>query len=199
MYRVSEALKRDHRELEDAYVNILGSADDEERTRWQHFFSWELARHSAGEELVVYPAMEKHLPNGKEMADKDRKEHQEVKKLLYKFQGLKASDADFLPTIKTLWSNLSEHIKDEEEHDLVLLEKAIPESVSEELLDGFNRAKMFVPTSSHPGAPNKPPFKTVADLLTTPPDRLKDLYANLPAEDKRRRDSVLSDQHYSLR
>ncbi|KAG0081740.1 hypothetical protein BGZ93_002629, partial [Podila epicladia] len=77
MFRVTEAIKRDHRELEDAYANILDSTDDDERTRWQHQFTWELARHSIGEELVVYPAMEEHLSNGKEMADKDRKEHQE--------------------------------------------------------------------------------------------------------------------------
>lgn len=78
MFRVSEALKRDHREVEDAYFNIVNATDNEEKTRWQQTFSWGLASHSIGEELVVYPAMEEYVPNGKEMADKDRKEHQEV-------------------------------------------------------------------------------------------------------------------------
>lgn len=78
MIRVSEAIKRDHREIEDCYYNILNATSDDEKTRWQNQFTWELARHSVGEELIVYPAMEKHLTEGKAMADKDRKEHQKV-------------------------------------------------------------------------------------------------------------------------
>lgn len=43
-------------------------------------FTWELARHSVAEELVLYPAMERYLEGerGREMAEKDREEHQTV-------------------------------------------------------------------------------------------------------------------------
>jgi hypothetical protein len=41
-------------------------------------FVWELARHSIAEEIVVYPAFEKHVSNGQKMAEKDRAEHQQV-------------------------------------------------------------------------------------------------------------------------
>lgn len=76
---VSEEVKKDHREIEEYYHNILNAQDDDTRTRWQNQFTWELARHSIAEELIVYPAFEKHLgPSGKEMADKDRAEHQVV-------------------------------------------------------------------------------------------------------------------------
>ena len=79
MSTVSDALIKDHRELEDYYQNIVNATDDDTRTRWQNQFTWELARHSIGEELVVYPAFEKHLgAEGKKMADKDRAEHQVV-------------------------------------------------------------------------------------------------------------------------
>lgn len=83
MIRVSEAIKHDHRELEDYYSNILTATSDDEKTRWQNQFTWELARHSVGEELIVYPAMEKHLANGKAMADKDREEHQKVSLIFF--------------------------------------------------------------------------------------------------------------------
>ncbi|KAI9237757.1 MAG: HHE domain protein [Podila humilis] len=187
MIRVSEAIKRDHRELEDCYNNILDAVTDDDKTRWQNQFTWELARHSVGEELIVYPAMEKHLPDGKEMADKDRKEHQKVKEQLYIFQNLKASDPKFKPTIKALWTDLSEHIKEEEEHDLKLLEKALEEADSEELLQSFNRAKMFAPTRSHPSAPDKPPFENVAGLLAAPIDHLRDLFNKFPNQDSVRK------------
>lgn len=77
--RIIDAIKADHREIEQYYNNILNSTSDEEKTRWQNQFTWELARHSIGEELVVYPQLEKKLPDGRDMADKDRKEHQSVR------------------------------------------------------------------------------------------------------------------------
>lgn len=76
--RISEAIKTDHREIEDYYNKILSSATETEKTKWQNQFTWELARHSIAEELVVYPQFEKSLPDGLAMADKDRKEHQSV-------------------------------------------------------------------------------------------------------------------------
>jgi hemerythrin superfamily protein len=79
MTRISDAIKKDHRELEEYYNKIVNSIDEDEKTRYQNQFTWELARHSHGEEIVVYPAFEKNLANGKSMADKDRDEHQVVR------------------------------------------------------------------------------------------------------------------------
>jgi len=75
---ISEAIKRDHRELVAYYDNIIDAADAEEQAAWQNQFTWELARHSHAEEIVVYPAFEKHVLGGKAMAEKDRGEHQIV-------------------------------------------------------------------------------------------------------------------------
>ncbi len=76
---VMDAVKHDHAELKEYYENILGAKDDDSKIRWQNQFTWELARHSIGEELVVYPAMEKHMGDvGKQMADRDRAEHTKV-------------------------------------------------------------------------------------------------------------------------
>lgn len=76
---VTGVIKHDHRELEDYYNRIISTNDPDEQARYQNLFVWELARHSIGEELVVYPAFEKFLPNGEQMATKDRKEHQLVR------------------------------------------------------------------------------------------------------------------------
>lgn len=61
--RVSDLIKHDHDELRTYKDNILNAKDDDERVRWQNQFTWELARHSIAEELVVYPAMEKNWYN----------------------------------------------------------------------------------------------------------------------------------------
>ena len=76
--RFIRAIKQDHREIESYYDRITKSSDKDEQTQYQNLFTWELARHSIGEELVVYPAFEKHIKDGKVLADKDRQEHQSV-------------------------------------------------------------------------------------------------------------------------
>jgi hemerythrin superfamily protein len=78
MSTITAVITDDHNELKEYYENIMKARDDATKIRWQNQFTWELARHSIGEELVVYPAMEKLLANGKNMADKDREQHQNV-------------------------------------------------------------------------------------------------------------------------
>lgn len=76
--------------------------------------------------------------------------------MLYNFQALSPDDVEFEPTIKKLMSELEEHIAEEEKDDLPALEAALPEGESETLATSFQRTKMFVPTRSHPSAPDKP-------------------------------------------
>ena len=79
MATISQAVTNDHRELEHCYHQIINSTDHDHQERYGNQFTWELARHSAGEELVVYPAFEKHMGmRGHNMAEIDRKEHHHV-------------------------------------------------------------------------------------------------------------------------
>lgn len=81
MSTVSAAITKDHRELEDYYNEVINNPTNlDHQQRYGNQFVWELARHSIGEELVVYPAFEKYLgARGKQMAEADRKEHHEVR------------------------------------------------------------------------------------------------------------------------
>ncbi|KAK4096393.1 hypothetical protein N658DRAFT_436189 [Parathielavia hyrcaniae] len=178
--RVSDRIKHDHRELEEYYSNIKKAQRDDEKVQWQNQFVWELARHSIAEEMVVYPAFEKHIPDGARMAEKDRAEHQQVKEKLYEFQSLSPSAPTFDQTIDSLWRTLAQHIKEEELDDLPALEKALDDDASGTLARSFDRTKMFVPTRSHPAAPDRPPYETAAGLLATPMDKLRDMFRTFP-------------------
>jgi len=181
MSTISDAIKKDHQEIKEYANNIRAATDNDTKTRWQNQFTWELARHSIGEELVVYPAFAKHLgAKGQEMADKDRAEHQSVKEALKKFQNLKPADSDFLPTLEALMNDLNPHIAEEENDDLPALESAIETAESESIAKSFGRTKAFVPSRSHPTAPDKPPFETVVGLMTAPIDHLADLFRKFP-------------------
>lgn len=80
---ISEAITNDHRELERYYKEIINNPDDlDHATCWGNQFTWELARHSVAEELLIYPAMEKYMgEKGKEHAESDRKQHHQVCRL----------------------------------------------------------------------------------------------------------------------
>lgn len=83
MATISDAITKDHRELEQYYNEVVNSTDADHQERFGNQFTWELARHSIGEELLVYPAYEKHLGSeGKSMAESDRKDHHKVRKYL---------------------------------------------------------------------------------------------------------------------
>ncbi|KAH9884728.1 HHE domain protein [Xylariomycetidae sp. FL2044] len=181
-YLVSEAIIKDHNELRDYYKKIVNSKDRDDQVRYQNAFVWELSRHAISEEIVVYPALETETPGGKVRAEKDRDQHQVVKDQLYKFQNLSPEDPDFLPTLKALYKDLEQHMIEEEEDDLVKLEASLTETESKELSESFERTKMFTPTRSHPSAPNRPPFETVAGLMAAPIDRLKDMFRKFPKE-----------------
>jgi len=181
MSTISDAIKKAHQEIKEYAENIRTATDDDSKTRWQNQFTWELARHSIGEELVVYPAFAKHLgAKGQAMADKDRDEHQSVKDALYKFQKLKPENPEFITTLEVLMKDLNQHIQEEENDDLPALESAIQNDESESIAKSFGRTKAFVPSRSHPNAPNKPPFETVIGLMTAPIDHLGDLFRKFP-------------------
>ena len=76
---ITAAITNDHRDLETAYNEVVSSKDPDHQQRYGNLFTWELAKHSVGEELVLYPAFEKHLGTvGKQIADTDRKDHHEA-------------------------------------------------------------------------------------------------------------------------
>jgi hemerythrin superfamily protein len=183
MSAISDAVTKDHRELKKYYNEVVNSSDHDHQQRFGNQFVWELARHSIGEELIVYPAMEKYMgAKGKSLADEDRQEHHEVKEHLKVFQNLSSSDPEYVPKIKVIWGMLEKHIDEEENRDLPALEDALKAHAqeTESLATQFSKTKQFVPTRSHPSAGENPPFETVMGLMTAPIDKLMDMFRKFP-------------------
>jgi hypothetical protein len=108
-----------------------------------------------------------------------------VKEFLKEFQNMNPSDQEYVPKLKRLMETLSQHMKEEESHDIPALEEVLRghanhEGVSESLAKSFARTKMFVPSRSHPSAGEHPPFETVMGLLTAPIDHINDIFRKFP-------------------
>ena len=129
----------------EQYKKATGDADAQ--GRWARQLIWEVARHAIGEELVVYPLMEKHLGiQGKQLADEDRAQHQDVKNLLYKIESVKVGTAEHAAILKEVMDHLRPHNDSEEQNDLPLLQKAMAAQDIEAAAKSFTRTKKFVPT-----------------------------------------------------
>ncbi|KAJ5793942.1 hypothetical protein N7457_000541 [Penicillium paradoxum] len=183
--RILPAIKHDHLEIEAHSHKILTSTNADEQTRYQNQFTWELARHLIGEELVVYPALASALSDGQRIVDRNRLEHQGVKQQLKTFQELSSTDPRFVPTLKGLMLDLGRHARHEEEVDLPRLEEMLSKEESAELTRHLDRMKIFVPSRSHPLAPTEPFFETAVGLLAAPIDYLADLFRKWPDGKKR--------------
>lgn len=185
MSTISDVIIKDHRELESYYNEVINSDDVDHKTRFGNQFTWELARHSVAEELLIYPAMEKYIggKEGHEHAEKDRQQHHQVKELLKEFQNMKATDSGYVPKLKELWAILGQHIKEEEQDDLPALESALAKAdkgTSESLAKNFGRTKMFVPSRSHPSAGENPLFEGPMGMLAAPLDHIADIFRKFP-------------------
>ena len=76
--RILDTIREDHQQIEAIYNTLIHSDDPEEQAQFKNLFTWSLARHTVGEELVVFPAIEKHIRDGMETMDQNRREHQTV-------------------------------------------------------------------------------------------------------------------------
>ena len=129
------------------YDKYKEATDVDIKERWSNQLRWEVARHAVGEEIVVYPLMEQYLgQKGKDLADEARKQHVEVKELLYRLESLSAGTAEHSDTLRRVMEHLRPHNDSEEINDLPPLEAALPEGASEEAATKFKRTKKFVPT-----------------------------------------------------
>ncbi|KAJ3532818.1 hypothetical protein NMY22_g7591 [Coprinellus aureogranulatus] len=180
------AIKQDHREIEAFYNEYCKATDKEAQTKWANQLTWEIARHSIAEELVVYPLLEQAMGDkGHGMAEHDREDHQAVKDGLKKMEKLTVGTTEYNTTVKTIMEQLLQHIKLEEEVEFPQLESAIGHEKSVATAKSFQRTKLMVPTRSHPSAPNKPPFETLAGLLAAPIDKLRDAFSKFPSEEEK--------------
>jgi len=179
---ITAAIKKDHEELKEYYNNYKIAPTEKDQTEWANQFRWELARHAVGEELLLYPAFEKHLgAEGKEIAKEDRAEHEAAKLILYDLEKLRVTDGDYSAKFQKLIDDLTVHMQSEETNDLPKLENAISRDESIALAKRFTAIKKFVPTRAHPSLPdNGGLFETAAGLAAAPIDKLRDLFTPFP-------------------
>lgn len=171
---VVDVLTTDHHEVLDLLQQIKVSSDVEQRRDLADTVISELVRHSVAEEMYVYPAMRKHLPNGKDVVEHDVKEHKELERTLKKLEGVNAAAPEFRELLDELERILRDHVDDEEAEQFPQLRARVPRQELVEIAGKVETAKKVAPTRPHPLAPNNQVFHKLVGPGVGLVDRLRD-------------------------
>lgn len=77
-FKLSVALEQDYDQVAIFHQGAGAAPTLDEKRGFQNALIWELARHTVAKELVVFPAVEEVVDNGKELVEKERHAHQKV-------------------------------------------------------------------------------------------------------------------------
>ncbi|RZT28507.1 hemerythrin HHE cation binding domain-containing protein [Kribbella sp. VKM Ac-2569] len=165
----------DHRAVELIFAELMaGAGTPQDRRDLADHLTTELVRHSVAEEMYMYPAARKALPDGDKVADHEIEEHAEVERLLQDLEGVAATDRAFDDLIAKLATEVQHHIGEEESTLLPRLQQACDADDLLELGRKVTRAKASAPTRPHPSAPDKPPLNLILAPGTGMIDKLRD-------------------------
>src|SRR4051794_30621012 len=98
---VVDILTTDHHEVLEL-IGQIPTADAGQRRDMADTVIAELMRHSVAEEMYVYPAMRKHLPDGDHKVQHDIEEHQKLEEVMKELEGVDSADAQFLEVLGRL-------------------------------------------------------------------------------------------------
>jgi hemerythrin superfamily protein len=168
-------ITRDHREVELIMAELqLGEGTPEHRRDLADHLTAELVRHSVAEEMYLYPAARRALPDGDKLADHEIGEHAEVERILKELEGVEATDPRFDDLVGRVLAEVRHHLHEEEQQVLARLQDACGAEELQELGRMVVRAKDSAPTRPHPSAPDKPPANLILGPGVGMIDRLRD-------------------------
>lgn len=176
---ISQILQ-DHRELEDYFANYKAAKTEEEGYKWFNQFVWEISRHSVAEELVMYNLLEGLGDKGKELSQKSREDHRQLKQDLEDLRHEK-DPQKFDTKFELVFKELQEHLKLEEGQDLIYLKEKMSQEDLIKAGKTFSLKKKLAPTRPHPNVPDKPTALELAiGLMAAPIDKLRDVFTDFP-------------------
>ncbi|KAK1635775.1 HHE domain-containing protein [Colletotrichum phormii] len=167
MTKLSDAIKDDHRKIEQAYRYILTSTTLEDKIRWRNELSLELARHCISEEKVLLPILTERLFDGESRSARNHTDRECLKEKICRLQAIPVDHDSFETELKALWVDMQAHVRDTDTQDVARLEECLTMTESEELARQFRLTMSMAPTRSNPSPDRGPPSQQITDFLAT--------------------------------
>ncbi len=132
-------ITQDHREVAQMLDRLEQQQGDMQGTFAT--MAAELTAHSKAEESVVYPAIERAVPQESGDVHDARQEHAEVEQLLQQMASLSPEDAEFTQLLRELKQNVEHHVSEEENDVLPPFAQAVDQKQLEDLGQQFQARK----------------------------------------------------------
>lgn len=174
---VIDELTTDHREALELLDLIARSTDPLERRDTADTVISEVVRHAVAEEMYVYPAVRKHVPEGEQMVEHDIEEHKEIETVMRQLEAVPATEPRFDELVREMTEKLRHHATDEEAEQFPHLREHVPHEQLVEMREKVEKAKKLAPTRPHPGAPRSELFHKLVGPGVGLVDRLRDKLA----------------------
>jgi hemerythrin superfamily protein len=165
--------KQDHIELNQLIEIVdssLGATRQENLTRLCRL----VFPHAFAEESVLWPAIRRWVPDGRQLTLDIEREHQEINEL---FTRLEQADPDGARH-RELWQRIVElmrdDVRDEEDRLLPMLQEAVSQRTLVQLGWAWHAVRRTAPTRPHPVVARRPPGNVFAAAPLTVVDRGRD-------------------------
>ena len=172
-----QVLKDEHRRMIELFQEIeeIPVANGDARKAKFEQVSTALSVHAVAEEELLYPLMRRSIPDGEQLVEHALDEHQTVKEALARLEKMSADNIDFEGELRTLMTNVREHIQEEEGELLPLLQQHVDQKTLDSLGPQLQAAEAMAPTRPHPNAPNTPPGNILAGAGAMIVDKARDI------------------------
>ncbi|XVQ14222.1 hemerythrin domain-containing protein [Spirillospora sp. CA-255316] len=173
---VVSILTHDHREVEELFGQLEAARPDdgETRRRLTDQAIIELVRHSVAEEMYLYPATRRFVPDGDQIADKELADHARVEEIMKDLEKADAGSEEFSTLLARLMTEVRLHVRDEEENLFPALSRHAGAPELADLGEKVQAAKDKAPTRPHPSAPDSPTLLKILAPGTGLVDRARD-------------------------
>jgi len=169
---VTQILSQQHREVEALFERFEQSTSAAQRGDIAREIVANLSRHSAVEEMTVYPEIARAV--GDDVADSLRHEHHELKEVLASVEQLDPSDDEFARQVREAQRLVEEHVEEEESEVFARFRQEVPSSTLESLGEKIESQWSTAPTHPHPNAPDRPPANKVTGPAAGAADKVRD-------------------------
>lgn len=109
-----DVLTAEHRAVERLFADVETTADRQLRRETLAAVLAELRRHLAMEARFLYPATREHLAAGEVLAAHEQREHDEADAKMRRLAGLDDSDPEFELLVTSLFTDIRDHVTEEE-------------------------------------------------------------------------------------
>lgn len=138
-----------------------------------------LVKHARMEELILYPAVRREIPDIAEELDEGIEEHHLADLALAELVDMDSTDERFDMKVHVMIEAMEHHLEEEEEDLLPKIVDGIDARRRLEIGAAMEEAWKAAPTRPHPSAPQTPPGNIVASLVSTVYDSIRNLFTLL--------------------